>query len=145
MSSLYTIHAVEDDNGTEHPTEHLWNPAGNDKDAREHGFLHHDGMLLTGVGQEDEPPGAFVALGHGHTWTAIATAADKWMGNCHPTADLGTHTRLPVEQHAVFIRHPHPDHPCGCEWDGQWRVVYVPADEPGAVAVTVMHAPGGAR
>lgn len=58
---------------------------------------------------------------------------------------VATPTPLPKRQHAHFLRHPHPDSPCGCEWDGMWRVVYVPADTPGAVAVTTMAHPAGVR
>jgi hypothetical protein len=41
----------------------------------------------------------------------------------------------------VFLRHKHPDHPCGCEWEDTWRMVYVPPTEAGAVPVTVMRHP----
>ncbi|MFB6977742.1 hypothetical protein [Streptomyces scopuliridis] len=142
-STLYTIDTIEADDGTQQPNEALWSPAG--KDAIDHGFVAHDGLLIAGIGYEDEEPDEFVTLGHGHTWTAIAAAADKWMDHCHPTVVPETYTRPPVEQHAVFIRHPHPDHPCGCEWEGQWRVVCVPSTEPGAIAVSIMSRPGGAR
>lgn len=138
-SSLYEINVREDDNGVEQPNEILWAPAG--KDATDHGFIHADGLHLCGVGQEEEPPTEFIALGHGHTWTAMANAADQWMKHWHPTIQLPAHTRPPVRRHAVFIRHPHPAHPCSCEWEGQWRIVYAPACEPGAIAVTFMRAP----
>ncbi|MDX3129559.1 hypothetical protein PV367_07030 [Streptomyces europaeiscabiei] len=37
----------------------------------------------------------------------------------------------------MFLRHPYPDHGCGCEWDDTWRMVWAPATEPGAVPITV--------
>lgn len=133
---LYVLDTREDDNGIEHPNEALFTPTP--ENAAEHGFLDHDGLHIVGVGAEDEPPTEFVALGHGHTWTALAAAANAWVR----ARSLGprAHVRPPVRRHAVFIVHPHPDHPCGCEWDGQWRLVYVPATEPGAVKVTVIPA-----
>lgn len=136
---LYTIDVREDDNGNERPNEILWAPSG--KDATDHGFRDYDGLHLAGIGAEDEEPTEFVTLGHGHTWTAIAAAADQWMRWYHPTIELQLHTRPPSETHAVFLRHPHPANPCGCEWDGMWRLIEVPAGEPGAMAVTVMQAP----
>ncbi|MGW4600586.1 hypothetical protein ACWEOA_35710, partial [Streptomyces sp. NPDC004457] len=35
----------------------------------------------------------------------------------------------------------HPDHPCDCEWDGTWRVVWAPPTEPGAIPITAMRHP----
>ncbi|MFD9515041.1 hypothetical protein [Streptomyces mirabilis] len=51
--------------------------------------------------------------------------------------------RIPraVHTHGVFLRHPHPDHPCSCEWEGTWRMVWAPPTEAGAVPVTVMRHP----
>jgi hypothetical protein len=52
--------------------------------------------------------------------------------------------RIPraVRTHAVILQHhKHPDHPCGCEWDDTWRLVYAPPTEPGAIPVTVMRHP----
>ncbi|HTE57037.1 MAG TPA: hypothetical protein VK698_39560 [Kofleriaceae bacterium] len=135
---LYVLDIREDDDGIEQPNEALFTPTP--ENAAEYGFMTRDGIHLTGVGEEDEPPTEFVALGHNHTWTALALLADAWMRKNHPDADLPVHTRPPVRKHAVFITHPHPDHPCGCAWDGQWRLVYAPATEPGAVAVTVIPA-----
>ncbi|MDX3310592.1 hypothetical protein ACWGH3_38745 [Streptomyces sp. NPDC054884] len=51
--------------------------------------------------------------------------------------------RIPraVHTHGVFLRHPHPDHPCGCEWEDTWRLVWAPPIEPGAVPITAMRHP----
>jgi hypothetical protein len=146
MATTYALLTIEAEDGTEHPDEALWTPAS--PEAEKHaGFLNHNGMLLTGVGREGELPDEFVAIGHGHTWTAIYQAATTYMRQFYEAdlaADPEARTPLPERRHAVFIRHPHPDHPCGCEWEGTWRLVYVEPTEPGAVAVTVMKRPGGA-
>ncbi|GAA3032701.1 hypothetical protein FHS39_002527 [Streptomyces olivoverticillatus] len=153
-TELYTIDFREDEHGVEHPNEALWIPSG--KDAEESGFINSDGLLIAGVGQEGELPAEFIALGHGHTWTAIYQAALEYMRRVWGWRDLQSETGvapndnvaripLPDRKHAVFIRHPHPDHPCGCEWDGQWRLVYVDPSGSGAVPVTAMRRPGGAR
>ncbi len=56
--------------------------------------------------------------------------------------------RIPraVLTYGVFLRHPHPhpDHGCGCEWDETWRMVWAPADAPGAVPITAMRHPAAA-
>lgn len=146
MTTAYTLDTIEAEDGTMQPNEALWTPAG--KDAEKCGFHNHDGLLLAGVGREDELPDEFVALGHGHTWTAIYQAATAYMRLCFEldlSSDPTARTPLPERRWAVFLRHPHPDHPCGCEWEDTWRLVYVDANEPGAVAVTVMRRPGGAR
>ncbi|MDT0567105.1 hypothetical protein RM704_06415 [Streptomyces sp. DSM 3412] len=51
--------------------------------------------------------------------------------------------RIPraVHMHVVFLRHPHQDHPCGCEWDDTWRMIWAPPTEPGAVPITVIRHP----
>lgn len=51
--------------------------------------------------------------------------------------------RLPraVLTYGVFVRHPHPDYECGCEWDDTWRMVWALPTEPGAVPVTSMRHP----
>lgn len=151
MTTAYTLATTEDDHGTRHPAEYLWTPTPDD--AVKNGFINHNGLILTGVGEEEEPPTRFVVLGHHHTWTGICTAATAYMQATWAVPDLYTHaltkaripddvrTPLPREQWAVFIRHPHPRHPCGCEWDDTWRMVDVEAGEPGAVAVTVMRHP----
>lgn len=152
MTTTYTLATTEDESGAVHPAEALWTPTADD--AVKAGFVAHGGLLVTGAGDEDEPPSEFVALGHGHTGTPLWEAATAYMQGVYDVPDLytdpvsrmpivGDHIEppLPVARHAVFIRHSYPDQPCGCEWDGTWRLVYVAADEPGAVAVTVMHNP----
>ncbi|MGW0335493.1 hypothetical protein ACWD0J_27085 [Streptomyces sp. NPDC003011] len=143
---LYALETVEGDDGATHPTEHLWMPEG--EDALMHGFRSHHGMLITGIGPEMDdhlqPPAAFIALGH-HPWMAVGEAATDYLEHRNGTTGPGTNrtTRLlrAVHTHAVFIRHPHPDHPCGCEWEGTWRLVYAPPTEPGAVPVTALRHP----
>jgi hypothetical protein len=147
----YTLATTEDESGTVHPAEALWTPTPDD--AVKAWFTAHNDLVLTGVGEEDEPPSEFVALGHGHTWTALWEAATAYMQTVHGVPDLYTdpdtkqpvptpnRPQIPKQRHAVFLRHPHPDHACGCAWDGTWRLVYVTAGEPGAVAVTVMRNP----
>ncbi|MEU5476769.1 hypothetical protein [Streptomyces mirabilis] len=145
-SSPYTLETAESDDGTTHPTEHVWTPEG--EDALKHGFRSHNEMLITGIGPETDdhlqPPTVFIALGH-HPWMAVSEAATDYLENLHGTAGPGSNgtTRLlrAVHTHAVFIRHPHPDHPCGCEWDGTWRLAYAPPTEPGAVPVTALRHP----
>lgn len=140
-SSLYLTDTILDDNGVKRRNEAPWNPIG--KEAIDQGFRDCDDLLICGLDYDGEEPDEFVALGHGHTRAAMVTAARVWMGDCYPAAKLGPFGP-PVEQHAVFLRHPHPDHPCACEWEGQWRAEYVPATESGAIAVTVMTTPGRA-
>jgi hypothetical protein len=149
-TTAYTLATVEDRNGARHPAEYLWTPTPDD--AVKNGFINHNGLIVTGVGEENEPPSRFVVLGHGHTWTAIWDGAAAFMQSTWGWIDLysypheeppatASRTLPPIEQHAVFIRHPHPDRPCGCEWDDTWRMVDVEAGEPGAVPVTVIRHP----
>jgi len=149
-TTAYKLATVEDESGTSHAAELLWTPIADD--AVKNGFVNHSGLLITGVGEEEEPPAEFVAIGHGHTWTAMWEGAATYMQTVWGWLDLYSYPREeppavagrtlpPVERWAVFLRHPHPDQPCACEWDGTWRLVYVEADEPGTVAVTVMQHP----
>ncbi|WP_327301913.1 hypothetical protein [Streptomyces goshikiensis] len=46
-----------------------------------------------------------------------------------------------VHTRGVFLRHPHAEHGCGCEWDDTWRLLYAPPTEPGAIPITVMRHP----
>jgi hypothetical protein len=153
-TTAYTLATVEDDHGTMQPAEALW--TANAEDAVKNGFINHQGLIITGVGEEDAPPATFVVLGHGHTWTQIWEAAATYMQQVwgwldlysypheEPPAEAGR-TPLPQTRHAVFIRHPNPDQPCACEWDGTWRLAYVDAGEPGAVPVTVMGHPAAVK
>ncbi|MFD9568078.1 hypothetical protein [Streptomyces sp. NPDC059994] len=141
---LYEITTREGADGVMHPDEGLWTPTADD--AVEKGFICHDGLYLTGVGEEDDPPSEFVALGHGHTWTAMCLAGKAYLKTFDYEPDDPTLRQpLPERRHAHFLRHPHPDYPCGCAWDDSWRLVYVPEGTPGAVAVTVLRRPGGDR
>lgn len=153
-TTAYTLATVEDETGTSRPAESLWIPTA--QDAEKNGFIAHGGLLITGVGEEQEPPAEFVALGHDVTWTGVYQAAAAYMKAIWGWLDLHSmpgersaeepgRTPLPQKRHAVFLRHPNPDQPCGCEWDGTWRLVYVDACEPGAIAVTVMRNPAAVR
>ncbi|MBD0743508.1 hypothetical protein [Streptomyces sp. CBMA152] len=140
-STQYTIATREDEHGVTQPDEQLWTPDG--ESAVEAGFLNYNGLLICGIGEEDDPPNEMVALGHGHARTAMWAAANAWLKRHDYGQDHSDRQPLPVDQYAVFLRHPHPDHPCGCAWDGDWRVVYVPVGTPGAISVTSMRRPGG--
>lgn len=151
-SPLYELETAEADDGTVHPTEHVWTPEG--QDALGHGFHSYNALLITGIGPETDdhltPPAVFIALGH-HSWMAVSEAATDYAEHLHggagpgisptDTASLSPALLRAVHTHALFIRHPHPDHACGCEWDGQWRLVYAPPTEPGAVPVTALRNP----
>jgi hypothetical protein len=150
-TTAYTLATTEDENGTVDPAEALWTPTP--EDAASAGFINHEGLFITGVGEEGEPPAEWVALGHHHTWSQMCRGANAYMQHVFGVPDMWTdpdtrqhlpvsvRTPLPVRRHAVFLRHPHPDQPCGCEWDGTWRLVYVDPGEPGAIEVTVMRRP----
>lgn len=145
----YVLATAEDDDGKKYPSEALFTPGP----ARPDGFHLYDGVLVTGVGEEGEPPDEFVALGHGYTQTKTSLAAESYaravLGwRClydGPGADSASWIGRTFEKHAVFICHPHPDYPCGCEWDDTWRLAYVAAGHPGAIAVTVLKRPGARR
>ncbi|MEU3550650.1 hypothetical protein [Streptomyces longwoodensis] len=150
-TGLYDLVTSEGDDGTMHPAEQLWTPG---EDAVDNGFIAHRGMHVTGI---DDPtndhlyPVGFVVLGH-HRWSDIIEAAVAYMAQIHGWRNLHLYPggdpavlipRIPraVNTHGVFLRHPHPDYSCGCEWDGTWRMVWAPADEPGAVPITAMRHP----
>ena len=145
-STLYELETAETDDGTVHPTEHVWVPEG--KDAVGHGFHSHDGLLITGIGPETDdhptPPAVFIALGH-HSWMSVSEAATDYLEHLYDTGgpDTSRTNRLlrAVHTHAVFIRHPHPNHRCRCERDGTRRLAYAPPTEPGAVPVTALRHP----
>lgn len=150
-AALYEIEASEGDDGTSHPVEHLWTPG---EDALESGFITHHGLYVTGVdGPADDHlyPVAFVALGH-QRWADVIEAAAAYMARIHGWRNLHLYPgddpaelipRIPraVHTHGVFLRHPHPDHGCGCEWAGTWRMVWAPSTEPGAIPITAMRHP----
>ncbi|MFJ2819021.1 hypothetical protein [Streptomyces sp. ATexAB-D23] len=150
--ALYEIETSEGDDGTMHPVEHLWTPDHGDPNRL--GFITHNGITITGYGAEDEPPVGFIALGH-HHWGHVIEAAAAYMAkiynwrefHTYPHADHGdVIPRIPraVHTHAAVLHHPHPAHPCGCAWDDQWRLVWVPPTEPGAVPVTALRHPAAA-
>ncbi len=153
-SPYYTLEMSETDDGTEYPSEALWVPAS--PEAEREGFLNHQGLLIAGIVDNDEVPTEFVAIGHAHTWTELVDAATAYMRRFFGTNDLYSYPGdpepavlprmpLPMRRHAVFLRHPNPDHPCSCEWDGSWRVAYVPATEPGAIAVITLRHPAAKK
>lgn len=150
---LYEIETHEAADGTTHPAEHVWTPR--DTDIQENGFLAHGSLSITGIGgpNDDEGPypAAFVALEH-QPWSAMIEAAAAYMDrvygwkNIHlypgdDPAELIPHIPRAIHTHAVILSHPHPDHPCGCEWDGTWRLVWAPPTEPGVIPVTAMRQP----
>lgn len=146
----YVLTTAEDDNGKKYPSEVLFAPGP----ARSDGFHDYGGLLITGVGEEEEPPEEFVALGHGHGMNQMYAAAEayarrvlcwKSLREAPDGTDSSSWLQRPAAKFAVFICHPHPDYPCGCEWDCTWRLVYVPADTEGALAVTVLKRPGARR
>ncbi|MFH8753316.1 hypothetical protein ACH4GK_37415 [Streptomyces rimosus] len=149
---LYEIVTGEDADGTRYPVEYLWTP---DEDAvDDNGFIAHRSLWVAGVGvsNEDSPyPGAFVVLGH-QRWADIIEAAAAYMARVHGWRNLHLYPgddpsvlipRIPraVHAHGVFLRHPHPDHACGCEWDETWRLVWTQATEPAAGPITAMRHP----
>jgi hypothetical protein len=151
-AALYEIETIEAGDGTTRPAEHLWTPSADD--AAGNGFVDYRGLHIAGVGgpADDAPyPEAFITLGR-QLWSDVIEAAAAYMDRIHawrnlhlypgddPTAGI---PRIPraVHTHAVFLRHPHPDHPCGCERDGTWRLAYTPPTEPGAVPITAMRHP----
>lgn len=149
---LYEIDTSEADDGTEHPTEALWTPAG--EEAVKHGFVAHGGLYVAGISVTADDvlhPQAFVALGH-HKWGDLIEAAAAYMDRVHGWRALHSYPgddpteiihRIPraVRTYGVFLRHSQLDDPCGCEWEGSWRIVWAPSTEPGAIPVTAMRHP----
>jgi hypothetical protein len=63
-TALYEIETSESDDGTTHPAEALWTPAG--EDAVDHGFVVHGGAYVAGISSPADDslyPQAFIALG----------------------------------------------------------------------------------
>ena len=151
-TALYEIETSEADDGTTVPAESIWIP--NSEDAADNGFIAYGGLFVAGTGapNDDAPyPDRFVVLGH-HRWADLIEAAAAFMDRVHGWRSFHLYPgddpavlihRIPraVHTHAVFLRHPHPDHPCGCEWEGTWRMIWAPPTEPGAVPVTAMRHP----
>jgi hypothetical protein len=151
-TALYEIETSEADDGTMVPAEGIWTPEG--KEAVSNGFVVHRGLYVAGIEahNDDSPhPVAFVLLGH-HRWADAIEGAAAYMDSVYGWRNLHLYPgddpsvlipRIPRAVHAfgVFLKHPHPDHPCGCEWEDTWRVVWAPSSEPGAIPITAMRHP----
>ncbi|MET7780420.1 hypothetical protein ABZU94_34740 [Streptomyces mirabilis] len=151
-TALYEVETSESDDGTTHPAEAFWTPAG--EDAVDHGFVVHGGVYVAGISSPTDDslyPQAFIALGH-HKWGELIEAAAAYMNHVHGWRTLHLYPgddpaekihRIPraVLTWGVFLRHPHPDFPCGCEWEGSWRTVWAPSNEPGAIPISAMRHP----
>ncbi|MFJ9675289.1 hypothetical protein ACIRP5_31415 [Streptomyces sp. NPDC101221] len=149
---LYEIETSKGADGTMRPAEQLWTPCADG--AADHGFIVHQGLFVAGIdggADDDLYPDGFLVLGH-QRWADIIAAAAAYMSRTHGWCNLHLYPgddpavlipRIPraVHTHSVFLRHPHPDHSCGCEWDDTWRMVWAPAIEPGAVPITAMRHP----
>ncbi|MGW7673917.1 hypothetical protein ACWGJX_43685 [Streptomyces sp. NPDC054775] len=151
---LYEIETRLSEDGSTHPAEQLWTPGADADEMADHGFLTYRGLHVSGI--EDPTtdvlyPAGFIVLGH-HRWSDIIEAAAAYMDHAHGWRNLHLYPgddpsvlipRIPraVNAFGVFLRHPHPDRPCGCEWDQSWRMVWAPPTEPGAVPITAMRHP----
>ncbi|MFI2241134.1 hypothetical protein [Streptomyces chrestomyceticus] len=152
--ALYEIETSEGDDGIMHPVEQLWTPG---EDAVDNGFLAHGDLHVTGL---DDPaddhlyPVAFLVLGH-QKWSDVIEAGAAYMSRVHGWRNIHLYPgddpsvlipRVPraVLTWGVFLRHPHPGHACGCEWDETWRMAWAPSAEPGAVPVTALRHPAAA-
>lgn len=154
-TALYEIETSEAEDGTMVPAESIWTPTA--ENAADSGFVAYRGLYVTGIATHNDGapyPDAFVLLGH-HRWADVIEGAAAYMDrvygwrNLHLYPGDGQTDRIPripraVLTDAVFLRHPHPDHPCGCEWEDTWRLVWVPPTEPGAVPITAMRHPATA-
>ncbi|MDX3132199.1 hypothetical protein PV367_20920 [Streptomyces europaeiscabiei] len=151
-TALYKIETSEADDGTTVPAEGIWTPEG--EDAADNGFVVYRGLYVAGIGAPNDDvlyPDRFIVLGH-QRWADIIEAAAAYMDRVHSWRTLHLYPgddpsvlipRIPraVHTHGVFLQHPHPDHPCGCEWDDTWRLVWASPTEPGAIPITVMRHP----
>ncbi|MGC5041055.1 hypothetical protein ACLQ2C_36570 [Streptomyces sp. DT73] len=148
---LYEIETSEGHDGTMHPVEQLWTPG---EDAVKRGFVVHRGLYVAGIDDATEDrsfPIGFVLLGH-QTWGNVIEAAAAYMAQVYGWRNLHLYPgddpsvlipRIPraVQTWGAFLRHPHDDHLCGCEWDETWRIAWSPRAEPGAVPITAMRHP----
>ncbi|MFB7171678.1 hypothetical protein ACFCYM_12750 [Streptomyces sp. NPDC056254] len=151
-TGLYEIETSEGDDDTPHPAEQVWKPCADG--TADHGFIAHQSLFVAGIdgAADDDPyPVGFLVLGH-QRWTDVIEAAATYMARIHGWRNLHIYPGddpsvfiplIPraVHTHGVFLRHPHPDHGCGCEWDDTWRMVWAPDTEPGAVPVTALRHP----
>ncbi|MFB7745404.1 hypothetical protein [Streptomyces sp. NPDC056132] len=152
MTALYEIETSEGDDGTMHPAEHLWTPCADG--MADHGFIAHQGLFVAGIdgaADDDLYPVGFLVLGH-QRWADTIEAANTYMIRTHGWRNLHLYPgddpsvlipRIPraVHTYGVFLRHPHPDHGCGCEWDDTWRMIWATSAEPGAVPITALRHP----
>ena len=148
---LYEIETSEADDGTTAPRRTALDPRRGCGGER----LHRPPRPVTSPASRPHRrhlyPVAFLVLGH-QRWADIIEAAAAYMARVHGWRNLHLYPgddpavlipRIPraVHTHGVFLRHPHPDQACGCEWDDTWRMVWAPATEPGAVPITAMRHP----
>ncbi|MFI8164092.1 hypothetical protein ACIF6I_33420 [Streptomyces microflavus] len=152
-TALYEIGTSESDDGSTHPAECIWTPGEDAEEAAESGFVIHRSLYIAGIDDPtDHPyPVGFLALGH-HRWGDVIEGAAAYMARVYGWRTLHLYPghdpvelipRIPraVQTWGVFLRHPHPDHSCGYEWDDTWRMVWAPATEPGAVPITALRHP----
>ncbi|MFI1568382.1 hypothetical protein ACH4ZX_36090 [Streptomyces sp. NPDC020490] len=151
-TGLYEIETSEGDDGTPHPAEQVWTPCADG--TADHGFIAHQSLFVAGIdggADDDLYPVGFLVLGH-QQWADIIEAAAAYMARTHGWRNLHLYPgddpsvlipRIPraVHTHGVFLRHPHQDHGCGCEWDDTWRMVWAPATEPGTIPITALRHP----
>ncbi|WP_327411398.1 hypothetical protein OG458_42680 (plasmid) [Streptomyces sp. NBC_01281] len=156
MTPMYEIATREADDGTLEPAEHLWTPCADGTEG--HGFIDYRGMHVTGLdsisGEDALYPAGFIVLGH-QTWADTIEAAAAYMARVHGWRSLHLYPgddpavlipRVPraVHAHGAFLYHPHPDHPCSCEWDDTWRMAWAPDYEADVVPITAMRHPAAA-
>ncbi|MFD4860660.1 Ntn hydrolase family protein [Streptomyces atratus] len=132
-TALYEIETSEGDDGTMHPVEQLWTPCADD--AADSGFVAHRGLYVAGIDDATGDhlcPVGFIVLGH-QRWADVIEGAAAYMARVHGWRNLHLYPgddpselipRIPraVLARGVFLRHSHPDHGCGCEWDDTWPV-----------------------
>ena len=149
---LYEIETSEGDDGSRHPVEQLWTPCADG--TADNGFIAHRGLHITGIEDATEThlyPVGFVILGH-HRWADAIEGAAAYMARVHGWRNLHLYPgddpselipRIPraVLTWGMFLRHPHDDHGCGCEWDETWRMFWSPSTEPGAIPITALRHP----
>jgi hypothetical protein len=131
----YRIHTTDD--GT--PQEALWVPRDTE-DARKNGFQTWYGTTIAALGAEDEIHTHLIALGHDVTPRRLLAAANRWMRQLEGWTNLlddpqrGAGNFLPRLDriHVVLLR---ANDRAG-EWEGEWRMVAVDPQVPGAIPVT---------
>jgi hypothetical protein len=147
----YEIETCDAHDGTTRPTEQLWTPCANGEPSP--GFIVHHGLSVSGISDPTDGlyPVGFQVLGH-QRWADVIEAAAAYLARVYGWRNLHSYPgddqpdlipRLPraVLTHAAFLRHPHPGHDCGCEWNDTWRMVWAHSTDPGAVPITAMRHP----